>query len=182
MPDNFIPLILQNFHQLQRTRYTCDLLDQLCLFVSTYYHLHLSFPHQYPTRETSLKTTKQQPKNYELCTKVWLILTAMRVLPEQPHKHLRGDCRSQAITLSQSEREKQRKFCCSHILKQLTQNSTVLGGSSFRWGWGFLYKIKEFYKLYNFGSKVSILRLSLEKNYVATKILFWWIHMISFIA
>ena len=62
MPDNFIPLILQNFHQLQRTRYTCDLLDQLCLFVSTYYHLHLSFPHQYPTRETSLKTTKQQPK------------------------------------------------------------------------------------------------------------------------
>lgn len=62
IPDNFIPLILKNFHQLQRTRYTCDLLDQLCLFVSTYYHLHLSFPHQYPTRETSLKTTKQQPK------------------------------------------------------------------------------------------------------------------------
>ena len=66
MPDNFISLILQNFHQLQRTRYTCDLLDQLCLFVSTYYHRHLSFPHQYPTRETSLKTTKQQNNNLKL--------------------------------------------------------------------------------------------------------------------
>ena len=59
MPDNSITLILKIFHQLQRTRYTCDLLDQLCLFVLTYYHLHLSFPRQYPTRETSLKTTKQ---------------------------------------------------------------------------------------------------------------------------
>ena len=182
MPDNFIPLILQNFHQLQRIRYTCDLLDQLCLFVSTYYHLHLSFPHQYPTRETSLKTTKQQPKIMNCVPKYDSFWQLWESSPNNPiSTYVVTVVPRLSLLAKVSERNKE-NFVVHIYWSNLPKTVLCSAGVVFVGAEDSYTKSKNFYKLYNFGSKVSILRLSLEKNYVATKILFWWIHMISFIA